>query len=39
MVKNLEEKIVDNVEKCNSTRFLMAFNNLDYSIKTRYNFN
>ena len=39
MVKNLEEKIVDNVEKCNSTRFLMAFNNIDYTIKTRYNFN
>jgi len=36
-IKN--EDIVDNVEKTNSMRFLSAFNNIDYAIKTRYNFN
>ncbi len=34
-----ENDIVDNVEKSNSMRFLAAFNDIDYAIKTRYNFN
>lgn len=35
----LSEDIVDNVQKSNSMRFLSAFNNIDYALKTRYNFN
>lgn len=31
--------IVDTVEKSNAMRFLSAFNNIDYTIKTRYNMN
>lgn len=34
-----EDLVVDNVPKSNATRFLSAFNNIDYAIKTRYNFN
>ena len=33
------EQIVDTVKKTNSMRFLSAFNNIDYALKTRYNFN
>ena len=29
----------DASEKSNAMRFLAAFNNIDYAIKTRYNFN
>lgn len=32
-------EIVDSVAKSNSMRFLSAFNNIDYTIKSRYNFN
>lgn len=36
----LEKKMSDNVsKKSNSTRFLSAFNDIDYTIKTRYNLN
>ena len=31
--------IVDTVEKSNAMRLLSAFNNIDYTIKTRYNMN
>lgn len=31
--------IKDTVKKTNAMRFLAAFNNIDYTIKTRYNFN
>ncbi len=34
-----KDDIVDNVTKSNSMRFLSAFNNIDYTIKTRYNLN
>lgn len=34
-----EENIEDSVKKPNSMRFLSAFNNIDYAIKTRYNMN
>lgn len=34
-----ENEVVDKVEKSNSMRFLAAFNNIDYALKTRYNFN
>ena len=34
-----EEEIQDQVEKSNSLRFLSAFNNIDYTLKTRYNMN
>ena len=34
-----EESIEDSVQKSNSMRFLSAFNNIDYAIKTRYNMN
>ncbi len=34
-----ENEVVDKVEKTNSMRFLAAFNNIDYALKTRYNFN
>ena len=37
MAKKKEEQIVDNVKKTNAMRFLNAFNNIDYAIKTRYN--
>lgn len=38
--KEISEKdIVDKVKKTNSMRFLSAFNNIDFTIKTRYNFN
>lgn len=30
--------VEDSVEKTNAMRFLAAFNNIDYTIKTRYNF-
>ncbi len=33
------DDIVDPVPKSNAARFLSAFNNIDYAIKTRYNFN
>lgn len=33
------EEIIDNVKKSNAVRFLAAFNNIDYFIKTHYNFN
>ncbi len=41
MGKNINnaDEIVDNVPKSNASRFLSAFNNIDYAIKTRYNFN
>ncbi len=32
-----EESVIDDVEKTNAMRFLAAFNNIDYTIKTRYN--
>ena len=31
--------VLDTVEKSNAMRFLAAFNNIDFAIKTRYNFN
>lgn len=34
-----ENSIVDTVPKSNAERFLSAFNNIDYTIKTRYNMN
>ena len=34
-----ENSIKDGVKKSNSMRFLSAFNNIDYAIKTRYNLN
>ena len=34
-----ENSIKDGVKKSNSMRFLSAFNNIDYTIKTRYNLN
>lgn len=34
-----ENSIKDGVTKSNSMRFLSAFNNIDYAIKTRYNLN
>ncbi len=34
-----ENDVVDTVQKSNSMRFLAAFNDIDYAIKTRYNFN
>lgn len=34
-----ENSINDGVKKSNSMRFLSAFNNIDYAIKTRYNLN
>lgn len=34
-----ENSIHDEVEKSNSMRFLSAFNNIDYALKTRYNLN
>ena len=34
-----ENSINDDVKKSNSMRFLSAFNNIDYAIKTRYNLN
>ena len=37
MAKKKEKQIVDPVAKTNSIRFLNAFNNIDYAIKTRYN--
>lgn len=33
------DEIIDNVKQSNAMRFLSAFNNIDYAIKTRYNFN
>jgi predicted transcriptional regulator len=33
------DNIKDDVEKSNAMRFLYAFNNIDYTIKTRYNIN
>lgn len=40
MVEELnEENIQDSVKKTNSMRFLSAFNNIEYAIKTRYNMN
>ncbi len=33
------EQIIDTVPKSNAARFLSAFNNIDYALKTRYNFN
>lgn len=32
-----EQEIVDMVKKTNAMRFLSAFNNIDFTIKTRYN--
>ena len=37
--KNDLDKIKDGVAKSNAMRFLSAFNNIDYAIKTRYNMN
>ena len=37
--KNDLDKIKDGVAKTNAMRFLSAFNNIDYAIKTRYNMN
>lgn len=37
--KNNLNEIKDGVKKTNAMRFLSAFNNIDYSIKTRYNMN
>ena len=37
--KNDLDKIKDGVTKSNAMRFLSAFNNIDYAIKTRYNMN
>lgn len=34
-----ENDVVDTVQKSNAMRFLAAFNDIDYAIKTRYNFN
>lgn len=34
-----EKDIVDKVKKTNSMRFLSAFNNIEYALKTRYDFN
>ena len=34
-----ENSIHDEVEKSNAMRFLSAFNNIDYALKTRYNLN
>ena len=39
MIELNENDITDNVKKSNSMRFLNSFNNIDYAIKTRYNFN
>lgn len=41
MEENLidEQQVLDTVQKTNAMRFLSAFNNIDYVIKTRYNFN
>lgn len=40
MVEQINENDVqDKVERSNSLRFLSAFNNIDYAIKTRYNLN
>lgn len=38
-VTHFEDTIHDNVKKSNAMRFLSAFNNIDYTIKSRYNFN
>ena len=35
----MAQEIVDNVKKSNAVRFLASFNNIDYFIKTHYNFN
>ena len=35
----MAEEIVDPVKKSNAVRFLASFNNIDYFIKTHYNFN
>lgn len=35
----MAKEIIDNVKKSNAVRFLSAFNNIDYFIKTHYNFN
>lgn len=37
--KNDLDEIKDGVAKTNAMRFLSAFNNIDYAIKTRYNMN
>ncbi len=34
-----KEAVFEQVKKSNAARFLSAFNNIDYTIKTRYNFN
>ncbi len=40
MAKQINENSVqDKVEKSNSLRFLSAFNNIDYALKTRYGMN
>jgi len=39
MAKTKKEKILEEVAKTNAARFLNAFNDIDYAIKTRYNFN
>ena len=39
MAKTQTKPVEDVVEKTNAMRFLASFNNIDYAIKTRYNFN
>lgn len=40
MVEELNvDNIQDNVKQTNAMRFLSAFNNIDYAVKTRYNMN
>lgn len=40
MAEQINENLIqDTVEKTNAMRFLSAFNNIDYAIKTRYNMN
>ncbi len=34
-----EEFVTKSIQKSNAFRFLTAFNNIDYTLKTRYNFN
>ena len=35
----MEEKKISEFKKSNAKRFLDAYNDIDYSLKTRYNFN
>ncbi len=39
LIPTHEDMVVDNVPKTNAARFLSAFNDIDYCIKTRYNMN